>query len=257
MYKKNINDTDQDSEEDSQVSEDTRENKRKIEELLRCFICYGKVKDPIMCPSCSKFCCNPCFKKWLTEHKSECPYCRDSLRPNQLIPLRFLNDQTYAVESIIESKVKPDENDMCEQHRIKMCYYCITCTKSICSDCAMFSEEVFYSKVPGFFSYKKQHKTHEFAHLQSVYEKNFNELKLEINVLREKIKDMEDNVNDINDCTSSLKGVREHKLKELNHLLQKMKNKLDSEIRSKECHLIEQKGTDFSCVKIWIRRDQQ
>ena len=76
-------------------------------------------------------------------------------------------------------------------------------------------------------------------------------------MLREKIKDMEDNVNDINDCTSSLKGVREHKLKELNHLLQKMKNKLDSEIRSKECHLKEQKGTDFSCVKIWIRRDQQ
>jgi hypothetical protein len=72
-----------DSELESQVSEDTKESKKKIEELLRCFICYGKVRDPIMCPSCSKFCCNGCFKKWLTEHKSECPYCRDHLRVAQ------------------------------------------------------------------------------------------------------------------------------------------------------------------------------
>lgn len=53
------------------------------------------------------------------------------------------------MENIIDSKVKPEETDMCELHKIKMSYYCISCAKSICSDCAMFSEA---------------HKSHEFAH---------------------------------------------------------------------------------------------
>ena len=130
-----------------------------------------------MCPSCSKFCCNLCFKKWLTEHKSECPYCRDHLRVTQLIPLRFLNEMAYAVENIIDNKKQSDDTDICPDHKIKMSYFCITCQKSICSDCAMFSDE---------------HKTHEFAHLQGIYEKNFDELKAEMHKLREKIKLMED-----------------------------------------------------------------
>ena len=85
-YPSNLRPNLNDSELESQVSEDTKESKKKINELLKCFICYGKVRDPIMCPSCSKFCCNMCFKKWLTEHKSECPYCRENLRVAQLIP---------------------------------------------------------------------------------------------------------------------------------------------------------------------------
>jgi hypothetical protein len=42
-------------------------------------------------------------------------------------------------------------------------------------------------------------------------------LKIEINKLRDKIKIMEDSGTEINECAGSLKGVREHKLKELNH----------------------------------------
>lgn len=65
--------------------------------------------------------------------------------------------------------------------------------------------------------FSEDHKNHEFAHLQGIYEKNFNELKLEINKLREKITNMEDSLSEIGECNSSLKGVREHKQKELNH----------------------------------------
>jgi hypothetical protein len=39
---------------------------------------------------------------------------------------------------------------MCESHKIKMSYYCISCAKSICSDCAMFSEAVSYFLLNGF-----------------------------------------------------------------------------------------------------------
>ena len=32
------------------------------EEILRCFICFGRVKDPRLCPSCSKMCCKTCIE---------------------------------------------------------------------------------------------------------------------------------------------------------------------------------------------------
>lgn len=30
---------------------------KKFIDYLKCFICYEKVKDPVMCPSCSGFAC--------------------------------------------------------------------------------------------------------------------------------------------------------------------------------------------------------
>ncbi len=36
-----------------------------IHDILNCFICFDRVKNPHMCPHCSKMCCRECFKKWL------------------------------------------------------------------------------------------------------------------------------------------------------------------------------------------------
>ena len=68
------------------------QNKANLEEILRCFICFGRVKGAQMCPSCSKLCCNNCIKKWLTEQKSQCPHCRCSLKVSQLVNCRFVSD---------------------------------------------------------------------------------------------------------------------------------------------------------------------
>ena len=38
------------------------ENPINIGELLNCYICYGKVKNAVMCPQCSKLCCEQCIK---------------------------------------------------------------------------------------------------------------------------------------------------------------------------------------------------
>lgn len=42
---------------------------QNIEEIFKCFICYGKIQDAVLCPSCSKLCCRDCIKKWLTEQR--------------------------------------------------------------------------------------------------------------------------------------------------------------------------------------------
>ena len=42
-----------------------KEGLSNIQDILNCFICFDKVKNPSMCPHCSKMCCRECFKKWL------------------------------------------------------------------------------------------------------------------------------------------------------------------------------------------------
>ncbi len=65
-----------------------------LEEIFKCFICFGRVKNAQMCPHCSKLCCNNCIKKWLTEQKSQCPHCRAPLRVSQLVNCRFVTEIT-------------------------------------------------------------------------------------------------------------------------------------------------------------------
>ena len=38
------------------------ENQSNIEEIFKCFICFGKVQNAVMCPYCSKLCCGGCMK---------------------------------------------------------------------------------------------------------------------------------------------------------------------------------------------------
>lgn len=69
-------------------------SKNNLEEIFKCFICFGRVKNAQMCPHCSKLCCNNCIKKWLTEQKSQCPHCRAPLRVSQLVNCRFVTEIT-------------------------------------------------------------------------------------------------------------------------------------------------------------------
>ncbi len=57
-------------------------------------------------------------------------------------------------------------------HDTALNYYCNTCKKPICSDCAMFGEE---------------HKSHEFEKLQVVYERHIELIKKEANGLRKRL----------------------------------------------------------------------
>lgn len=45
-----------------------------------CFICMGTVNKAMMCPFCSKLCCEQCIMQWLEKTKKSCPFCRCSLK---------------------------------------------------------------------------------------------------------------------------------------------------------------------------------
>mmetsp|Transcript_41801 Transcript_41801/g.63866 ORF Transcript_41801/g.63866 Transcript_41801/m.63866 type:complete len:82 (+) Transcript_41801:1365-1610(+) len=42
---------------------------QNINELIKCFICYSKISDAVLCPYCSKLCCKDCIERWLTESR--------------------------------------------------------------------------------------------------------------------------------------------------------------------------------------------
>lgn len=58
---------------------DNKQSKiEKIIDLMKCFICFGTVKNALMCPGCSNFACEVCIKNYIRT-KSECPVCRKDL----------------------------------------------------------------------------------------------------------------------------------------------------------------------------------
>lgn len=71
-----------------------------LDKILKCFICYGDLEQPVMCPGCSKFACGNCLKKWIIETKQQCPHCRCPLRVNQLVNCRFLDEITNALHTL-------------------------------------------------------------------------------------------------------------------------------------------------------------
>eukprot|EP01135_Chromosphaera_perkinsii_P000117 Nk52_evm13s32 gene=Nk52_evmTU13s32 len=73
-------------------------------QLFNCFICMGTLDNAHMCPYCSKMSCEKCFKKWITEHKSECPCCRAPLLFSELVHCRWVEDVTRCIDTMGEAK---------------------------------------------------------------------------------------------------------------------------------------------------------
>ena len=40
-------------------------------DLLKCYICFEKVHNAVMCPQCSKLCCEQCIKVCFGERKTD------------------------------------------------------------------------------------------------------------------------------------------------------------------------------------------
>lgn len=101
----------------------------------------------MLCPHCSKFACELCLKSWISEKKGECPRCRKALAIDQVVKVRFLGEIAKIVDDLgrshagrINKMRNTDTGEICDEHQLQMVYYCVTCLKSVCSDCGMFSK---------------------------------------------------------------------------------------------------------------------
>ncbi|CAG9318305.1 TRIM37_2 [Blepharisma stoltei] len=199
-------------------------NNANIEEIFKCFICLGKVVDAKLCPSCSKPCCNHCITRWLTEQRPQCPHCRAPLRLQNLVNGRIVSELSQALESLQISKPEPIEK--CSTHSLSLNYYCMTCFKAICSDCAMFGAE---------------HKGHEFQHLSTIHEKHVKSIKHKSSALRKRIAELGSILREIDINIEKVKKSKEEKSKELISTAEKMQERLEAQVKNKLQILHEQK----------------
>ena len=114
--KNNLNYNKKPSEEEllrKKEEEEKEKEKNDIRDKLKCFICYGKVVNAMMCPYCKKLACEQCFKKIL-EKKNVCSYCNSILPFNELVKLPMLDDFT---NFFINNMEQNDENENNEKDK--------------------------------------------------------------------------------------------------------------------------------------------
>ena len=107
-----------------------------IEDLIKCYICFGKLQDSCMCPFCQKLACQKCLLNWLRDKKAQCPHCRMPLKENQVIKVSFMNDIASFIE---KNNPKSPSKEICQKHEIQYLYYCINCKSPLCSDCVQYT----------------------------------------------------------------------------------------------------------------------
>lgn len=194
---------------------------QNIEELFKCFICFGKIEDAVICPSCSKLCCRSCIRKWIIEQRQQCPHCRSSLQVHQLVSCsRFVqeitehievlnkntSDTTSELQSLADGTIIKNGAEICQEHGNKMEYFCQTCQLPICSDCAMFGGDT--------------HKDHKFLKLADVYQKHCDVIKKEALGLKKRLKELTQHMNEVQRTIEKVTKAKEEKSKEIENFVE-------------------------------------
>eukprot|EP01083_Nonionella_stella_P295241 1003441_1 len=199
-----------------------------MEELdcLRCFICFGRVQEACLCPSCSKMCCKPCITKWITERKPECPHCRTTLHVSDLVPFRSMEEICEQIEKL-QTQQSTADREMCKLHEMSLMYFCVSCKEAICSDCAMFG---------------KKHSGHEFEKLDNMYLQSVNSLKEEIARIHSRLDQLTNLEGEIEENIARVKNVKESRSGELRAALDEMESVLSAQLKAKLVILLGQKN---------------
>ena len=50
----------------------------EITDLIKCYICLDRIKNPKMCRFCHRLACSECIRKWL-EQTNKCGFCRHEI----------------------------------------------------------------------------------------------------------------------------------------------------------------------------------
>ena len=209
-----------------QSDSDSRANlTNNIQDIIKCYICLGKIKNPCMCPKCQKLTCEECIEKWLLEKKNQCPHCRVTLNFNQLIHLSFMADVANYIDKINTSK-KAEESEICSKHQIQNLYYCTDCEIPLCSDCYMLEDK---------------HKKHKIKKIDDVYKTHLELIKLEKegldieeNTLRKYLKDISEKIIEIG-------NTKYKKIKEMDEFFKSIRNQIQTQSQEVITNLLEKK----------------
>ena len=179
-----------------------------IRDKLKCFICFGKVVNAMMCPHCKKLACEQCIKTVL-EKTSTCSYCKNLLLIDELVKIPMLNDFTFFFINNMEQKNEKDENDVhimaqlrkekCKEHPNKNIeYYCMNCNQYLCSESLLFFNKKSVD----------QHKNHIILSFDDIEKFNLYKIIKEYSNLRENKAKINNKLNVLNKSLNDMKNLK-------------------------------------------------
>jgi tripartite motif-containing protein 37 len=198
----------------------------EMDDLLRCFICFDRVRDAHLCPLCSSMCCKDCIVRWLTERKPQCPHCQIGLRVENLVNCRFVGDLTRAVDRLTIVK-EESATGLCVTHKTELLYFCVDCDVPICADCALFTA---------------LHTGHALDKLGDVHRHHIAQLDVEIESLRNRLRDLQDVLSSIDGNVHAVRNAKDDELETIARVTRAMEMNVTKQFDTKQSHLERQRS---------------
>ncbi|BFZ18623.1 hypothetical protein BsWGS_21662 [Bradybaena similaris] len=216
---------------------------QSLAEVFRCFICMEKLRDARLCPHCSKLCCFPCIRRWLTEQRSQCPHCRASLHIHELVNCRWAEEVTQQLDTLQHSAplARGDRDssswkEICGEHQEKLSVYCWTCKQCICHQCALWGGT---------------HSGHTFKPLEGIYEEHKAKISSELSQLKSRHIELICLVQDVERNIESVKNAKDERVREIRNAVELMIARLEAQLKSKLLTLIGQRNQLTQEVSVW------
>ena len=142
----------------------------EITDLIKCYICLDRIKNPKMCRFCHRLACSECIRKWL-EQTNKCGFCRHEITRFDFNTIPFienikklidgyknLEEKNTNLEKTNEKLKQKLNSNICNKHNEKILYYCFNCNKKLCGKCTSFTNKE--AKI------HESHKVFEFSDIE-------------------------------------------------------------------------------------------
>ncbi|XP_055350443.1 E3 ubiquitin-protein ligase TRIM37-like [Paramacrobiotus metropolitanus] len=216
---------------DSSPSSDAARTLNIPEVFFCCFICYGVVKKPRLCPKCSHFSCYECLRKWYstaaisatgarsTVNNAQCPHCRFAVPMEQYIKCPWVEELVQQLQNDT-NKIDFNKilNDRCTTHNEQKTVYCNTCQTCICSGCALFSGE---------------HSIHSFSPIDTVYRTKKNVLRSEMEKLLLRMRALEGKRKLLDRSVKRVRSAKDESVKECEAIIDATRVDLSKQMSEK------------------------
>ena len=211
----------------------------EVEDLVKCYICLGQIKEPKMCRFCHRLACGNCLRQWLRGKKT-CGYCRKILTIVNIIDIPFMKNIPQLInynKNLEEKKDNLEEqnkilnkklNDkLCNKHKEKILYFCFNCNKNLCGICTSFTNKE-----------SKIHIGHKIFEYSKVEKSKYNEIINQIDMAKDQQKELDNKKKECED----IKIFNEFKYRKEKQLLDMVYKEIESRHKEQNSKILEKES---------------
>ena len=220
---------------------DQEKNKiiNEVEDLVKCYICLGQIREPKMCSFCHRLACGECIRLWLNV-KKKCGFCCHQITRFDIIDIPFMKNIPQLInynKNLEEKKDNLEEqnkiwnkklNDkLCNKHKEKILYYCFNCNEKLCGICTSFTNKE-----------SKIHIGHKIFEYSKVEKSKYNEIINQIDMAKDQQKELDNKKKECED----IKIFNEFKYRKEKQLLDMIYKEIESRHKEQNSNILEKES---------------